>query len=49
MFVVVSILITGNTTKKQDITGWFTWGWKVKILPKIFGQTMFVSGNSKTP
>jgi hypothetical protein len=43
MLVVVSIPITGNTTKKHDITGWFAWGWKVNILPKIFGQTMFVS------
>jgi hypothetical protein len=43
MLVVVSIPITGNTTKKHDITGWFAWDWKVNILPKIFGQTMFVS------
>jgi hypothetical protein len=43
MLVVVSIPITGNTTKKHDITGWFAWDCKGKILPKIFGQTMFVS------
>ena len=43
MLVVVSIPITVNTTKKHDITGWFAWGWKVNILPKIFGQIRFVS------
>jgi hypothetical protein len=42
MLVVVSIPITGNTTKKHDITGWFAWDCKVKILPKIF-QIRFVS------
>jgi hypothetical protein len=42
MLVVVSIPITGNTTKKHELAGWFAWGWKVNILLKIF-QIRFVS------
>jgi hypothetical protein len=48
MLVVVSIPITGNTTKKHDITGWFAWGWKVNILPKIFCLLGSFLSNSKT-
>jgi len=48
MLVVVSIPITGNTAKKHDITGWFAWGWKVIILPKIFRRLGSFHRNSKT-
>jgi hypothetical protein len=43
MLVVVYIPITGNITKKHDITGWFAWRLESQYSPKIFGQTMFVS------
>jgi len=48
MLVVVSIPITGNTTKKHDIAGRFAWGWKGIILPKIFRRLGSFLINSKT-